>query len=181
MQDLFGAELISYPNVGENYATRSVSSITDFIIHHSAGGTEQSPLDINAEHQARGMAMIAYNWVIEADGTLVAGRPIGWVSAASYGRNPQSVSVCLLGNFELLDPGYTGDPTPQQVEALKTLCLKAHQHITSISRTYGHKDLARLFYGQDQAEYSTACPGSELEKLIPDVKNYVTENLHAKL
>jgi hypothetical protein len=127
------------------------------------------------------MALIAYNWVITKDGTIYQGRPIGWVSAANYGRNQQGVAVCLTGNFESGDPGFTGDPTIAQSTSLYHLALSVHIHLTSIERTYGHGDIASLFYASDPDPYSTACPGDRLEVQIPSVRAYVTENLHAKL
>jgi hypothetical protein len=181
--DMFGAvsPLSLYPKPGVNYAARQVSNITDFIIHHTAGSVSQTVLDIDAEHRAKGMAFIAYNWIISPQGTIFQGRPIWWVSSASYGRNQQSVAACLIGNFESGDPGYTGRPTGAQLDALNRLAVLSHIHIPSISRTIGHRDVAPLFYPHDTAPYSTACPGDQLYKLIPLVKKYITENLHAKL
>lgn len=178
--DTFGAifPTPAYKIPGVNYATRSLSDITDFIIHHSAGGVDQTPADIDNEHRARGMAFIAYNWIITKDGTVYQGRPLGWVSSAAYGRNKQSVNVVLTGNFEHGDSGYTGKPTAKQIESLNRLALTAHTHITSIERTIGHRDVSSLFYSDSPANYSTACPGSDLYALIPSVREYVRSNLH---
>jgi hypothetical protein len=183
LPDIFGAVPPAplYPPPGSNYVNRPISTITDFVIHHSAGSPDQTPLEIDAEHRARGMAFIAYNWVITKDGTIYQGRPIGWVSAAQYGRNSQGVAVCLTGNFASGDPGYTGDPTPEQIQNLNRLALSVHIHLTSIERTYGHGDIASLFYPNNPDPYATACPGDRLSSQIPSVRAYVTENLHAKL
>lgn len=183
LPDIFGAvpPVPLYLPPGVNYAQRPISTITDFIIHHSAGSPDQTPLEIDAEHRARGMAFIAYNWIITKDGTLYQGRPIGWVSAANYGRNQQGVAVCLTGNFESTDPGFTGDPTPEQVQSLCGLATSAHIHLTSIERTIGHRDIETLFYPGQSDSYGTACPGSELYKLIPMVKDWVRKQLHEGL
>lgn len=181
--DIFGAvaPVPSYPSPGVNYATRPVSDITDLIIHHTAGSLYQTPQDIDTEHRAKGMAFIAYNWIINPQGTIYQGRPIEWVSSASYGRNQQSVAACLIGNFESGDPGYTGRPTGAQLVALNRLAVLCHIHIPSIARTIGHRDVALLFYTHDTESYSTACPGSDLYKLIPLVKEYVRKSYHAGL
>lgn len=181
--DAFGAipPTPAYPPASTNYAIRSISEITDFIIHHSAGSIDQSPLDICTEHMSRGMATIAYTWVITKDGTLYQGRPVTWVSGASYGRNKQSVAICLIGNFEHGDSGYTGPPDPRQIVSLNQIALRAHTLIPSIERTYGHGDIEALFYPGDAAGYGTTCPGSQLEALIPAVKLYVTQHLHKGL
>lgn len=166
-----------YPLAG-TLTPRSVSMITDFIIHHTAGPINQTALDICKEHMDRGFSTIGYNWVITEDGVVHSGRQIEYVPAAAYGRNTQSVNVALTGNFEFGDPGYTGPPTPQQIQALKDLCVYAHASMPNIVRTIGHKDVAPLFFPSDEADYSTACPGSQLYSLIPAVKQYVREKLH---
>lgn len=187
--DMFGAvaPVPNYPSPGDNYATRSISHITDLIIHHTAGPVTQTPLDIDSEHRAKGMAFIAYNWLINPQGTIFKGRPIEWVSAASYGRNQQSVAVCLIGNFHADDSGYTGRPTGAQLDALNRLAVLSHIHIPSIARTIGHSDVAKLLYPgntkedlENRGHYATACPGSELYKLIPQVQEFV-RSYHAKL
>jgi N-acetylmuramoyl-L-alanine amidase len=181
--DMFGAvaPIPLYPSPGVNYAARQVSNITDFIIHHTAGSVHQTVLDIDAEHRAKGMAFIAYNWIISPQGTIFSGRPIEWVSSASYGRNQQSVAVCLIGNFESGDPGYTGRPTGAQLDALNRLAVLSHVHIPSIARTIGHRDIETLFYPGQSESYGTACPGSELWKMIPLVRKYVNEFMHKNL
>jgi hypothetical protein len=181
--DILGAvpPVPAYPPAGVNYASRPISEITDFVIHHSAGPTHQSPGDICAEHMARGMATIAYNWVIAKDGTIYQGRPISWASSANYGRNPESVAVCLIGNFQSDDPGYTGPPDPRQIKSLNDLALSVHIHLSGISRTYGHRDVESIFYPGQSEAYGTVCPGDQLYALIPVVKLYVTQNLHKGL
>lgn len=181
--DLFGAVAPSplYPPPGSNYASRQLSDITDFIIHHSAGSVHQTPQDIDAEHRAKGMAFIAYNWIIDPQGTIFQGRPLGWISSASFGRNRESVSVCVIGNFQQDDPGYTGEPTTAQLDSLDRLALSAHIHISSIARTIGHRDVATIFYPNDTGDYSTACPGDELYDHIPSIKAFVRTHLHAGL
>jgi len=171
---------ISYPAPGA-MAPRSVGLITDFIIHHTAGNPNQTPLEIDAEHRARGMAMIAYNWVITPDGATYEGRPIAYESAATYGRNPESVSVALTGNFQSNDKGYTGPPTVPQIVSLEKLCLYIHVTRPSIARTIGHRDVAPMFYPSNQGDYSTACPGDKLYNLIPEIKKYVMDSHHGRM
>lgn len=170
---------VSYPTLGQ-MTPRPLSVISDFIIHHSAGNPNQTPLEIDAEHRAIGDACIAYNWVISPNGSVYAGRPVNFVPAASFGRNSQSVNVCLTGNFEHGDSGYTGPPSQAAMTSLMDLCLWAHKQYPTIVRTIGHRDVATLFYPKDTAPYSTACPGSELYTEIDAVIKYVSGNL-AKL
>lgn len=160
---------------------RPVQSISDLIIHHTAGPLGQTPLEIDAEHRAIGDSMIAYNWVITDDGQVFTARPIDVISAASFGRNTQSVSIVVVGNFQSNDPGYTGAPLPMVLDSLKQLCLYAHVGIPSIIRTIGHRDIAPMFYPTDQGDYSTACPGDTLYEKISDIKAFILSQHNAKL
>jgi hypothetical protein len=161
-------------------ALRDTAEITDLIYHHSAGSPDQTPLAINLEHQARGMAEIGYNYLIGPDGTIYTGRQNQYVPAAAYGRNTQSINVCVLGNFEYGDPGYTGPPTAMQIQSAKDLGVYLHAIFPSIVRTIGHAQVAELFYPDDTADYSTLCPGSQFLALLPGIKEYISENLHQK-
>jgi N-acetylmuramoyl-L-alanine amidase len=162
-------------------AIRDVNHITDLIIHHSAGPKTQTALDIDAEHRNIGMSMIGYNYVITPDGVVSHGRQENAVPAASFGRNYESLNICLIGNFEHGDSGYTGPPTAMQIQSLKELSVYAHVTFPSITRTIGHRDVATLFYPQNTADYATACPGDQLYALIPAVKAYTSQTLHSKL
>lgn len=158
-------------------AGRQLTQITDAIIHHSAGPTMQTALEIDAEHRDRGMSMIGYNYIINALGEIYAGRPLEFVPSAAFGRNTESVNVCVLGNFELDDPGYTGLLNPSQLKALQDLLVYLHHQLPTIVRTIGHCDVATMFYPNDTANYSTACPGSKLYNLIPSIKKYISGHL----
>jgi N-acetyl-anhydromuramyl-L-alanine amidase AmpD len=169
---------VNYPPPAFAMETRDLAVVTDFIIHHSAGALTQTPLDIDAEHRAEGWAMIGYHYVITPDGTTYQGRQLTDVPSAAYGRNTQSVDACLIGNFQSDDPGFTGPPTAAQVESIKNLSVYVHQHIPTIDRTIGHRDVAPLYYPDDQGEYSTACPGDEGEALLPEIKTFTEATLN---
>lgn len=167
---------VPYPKPGP-MASRALPQITDEIIHHSAGSIFQTPLEIDEEHRERGMAMIGYNFLISRDGTVSTGRPLTYIPAAAYGRNTESVNICVIGNFEGGHPGYTGPPTPAQIKALTDLSIYLHHQLPSIVRTIGHKDVATLFYPANTLDYATACPGSELYGLLGSVRQKITQQL----
>lgn len=158
-------------------AVRNDSSVTDCVIHHTAGALTQTPLDIDAEHRALNPpdAMIAYNAVITPDGKAYAGRPAHFIPAATYGRNTESYAIVLVGNFEPGSAGYTGNPTNAQIVALYNLVLQVHLRYP-ITRTYGHGDVAALFYGGDP-NYATACPGRNLSAEIPLIRKQIAQRL----
>jgi hypothetical protein len=168
---------VPYPQEKSSFTPRPTRSITDFIVHHTAGPVTQTPLDIDKFERTRGMIYMPYTWIIAHDGTIYRGRPPLVVSAATYGRNAESVACCLIGNFQQGDAGYTGPPADQQVQALTALCIWAHQQYPSITRTYSHSDVASLFYHSD-SNYATACCGSDLRKLIPAVRLAVSKAMN---
>lgn len=166
----------SYP-MFKNEAPRSLTDITDLIIHHSAGSLFQTPQDIDAEHRARGMSGIGYNYIINPSGVVFYGRPANVIPAAAYGRNQQSLNICVIGNFHPSDAGYTGKPTPSQINALTELSVYLHHKYPSIIRTIGHRQVATLFHKDNPGDYSTACPGDDLFWLIPEVNAKVSKAL----
>lgn len=167
-----------YPTPG-HMTPRDEKDITDLIIHHTAGPVHQTVEEIDAEHRAIGDAMIAYNWVIVPDGTVYVGRPAGFVPAASYGRNTQSLAVCLVGNFEKGDPGFTGPPSAAQVASLISLGKMIHQRFPHIVRTIGHNQVASLFYG-GSGDYATLCPGSLLIAQLDHIRKEILTPLLKK-
>jgi len=156
---------------------RPVSEITDLIIHHSDGPGNQDILAIDQEHRAEGWAMIGYSYVIAGNGMIYKGRPDNVVPSAAYGRNTQSVDVCLLGDFQPGTDGFQSSVPVAQLQSLKDLSVYLHQQFPTIVRTIGHRDVATLYYPQDEGDYSTACPGTVLWDLLPQIRSYVSSKL----
>jgi hypothetical protein len=169
---------VAYPPFGP-MTPRPLNVITDFIIHHSAGSLTQTPLEIDAEHRSIGDAGIAYNWIITPDGKVYDGRPINFVPAAAFGRNLQSVDVCLIGQFHPSAGGYTGPPTDAQYSSLVDLCVWAHKQYPTIECTIGHRDVATAYYKFDEADYATDCPGDKCQELLPKIRQAVNQILKA--
>lgn len=169
----------AYPSPATPMSPRSLRTITDLIFHHTAGPAVQSALAIDQEHRNEGWCMIGYNYVIDHYGTISEGRPAEYVPSAAYGRNAQSINVCLTGNFQSNDAGYTGEPSPAQINSAKLLAEYLHKQYPTIVRTIGHCDVARMFFPQDQADYATACPGNTFYSQIPMIKTYVLNGMKA--
>jgi N-acetylmuramoyl-L-alanine amidase len=73
------------------------------VIHHSAGPRSQSAEAIRRYHTAqpplgRGWKAIGYHFVIEEDGTLVHGRPVGMAGAHALPVNDRAIGICLIGD-----------------------------------------------------------------------------------
>ena len=161
-----------YPLPAFPLIERPLSAVTDCIVHHSAGAPGQSALSIDAEHRARGFAEIGYHFVVQPDGSVERGRALREVPAAAYGRNYESVDVCLTGDYDATVP------TAAAMTSLLELLVQLH-HELPISRTIGHRDVATTFYPADTAPYATDCPGGELEALLPELRAKIAARLQA--
>jgi hypothetical protein len=168
----------AYPPATGAFTPREASAITDFIVHHSDGPQSQTPLEIDAFERNGGDIYMPYTWLIGPDGTIYTGRPALVESAASYGRNEQSVAVCIIGAFQEGTPEYNGPPTDAALDQLLELCVFAHRQFPSIERTIAHRDIAPLFYPNDEGDYATACCGSVLYAMLPDIRAKVAAELH---
>ena len=51
-------------------------------------------------HRARGFSQIGYNYVIDLDGTIEAGRPLTIAGAHCVGYNDHSVGICYIGGLD---------------------------------------------------------------------------------
>ena len=161
---------------------RMLSSITDFCVHHSDGAATQTVTDIDREHRnlkPYGDAMCGYTWVVDRAGKVWIARPLEVVPAAAWGRNTESVDAALIGAYEHGTPEYNGPPTAAQLAALEDLCLWAHRALPSINRTYGHGEIAALFYGGDPS-YATQCPGTDVRAILPAMKWRIAQALLVK-
>lgn len=89
------------------------------IVHHSAAASPQPQFEaINEWHKQRDFPpslsgfFVGYHRVIETDGTIQIARGDLERDCDALGHNFDSLSVCLVGNFD------HSDPTPAQVESL---------------------------------------------------------------
>ena len=113
------------------------------IIHHSASPDVPAAV-IHGWHLAKGWSGLGYHFVIRVDGTIETGRPVDKIGAhAGPAVNPDSIGVCLTGNF-MEQP-----PTDEQLLAL--VRLVDHLEITygTMLEVLRHKDVA-----------ATDCPGA---------------------
>lgn len=155
----------NYPKPTEDFIPRPPTAITDIVIHHTAGPADQTPLEIDAFERGRGDIYMPYNYLIGPDGQVYSGRPDLCEGAATYGRNWESLTVCVIGSF-MHQP-----PTDAAIEALTEVVVKLHRVYPSVVRTIGHRDAGQLA----RPPYYDDCPGDALYNLIPDIKACVPE------
>lgn len=111
------------------------------IIHHSAS-PDVSAETIHSWHLGRGWAGIGYHYVIRSDGKIERGRPENTLGAhAGKEGNPDSIGICLLGNFS------ETVPTEQQLQSLIWLIRDIKSRYGNLA-IQGHREIMQ-----------TACPG----------------------
>ncbi|WP_163499830.1 N-acetylmuramoyl-L-alanine amidase [Helicobacter suis] len=117
-----------------------LNTIKKIIIHCSATpeGQDFSAKDIDRWHKEKGWEGIGYHFVIKLDGTIESGRSLDCVGAHCRGHNSDSLGICYIGG---LDKNYkpADTRTPEQKEALKSLCLKLLKENVA-AKLYGHRD-----------------------------------------
>jgi hypothetical protein len=137
-------------------------TIDTLVIHHSASRSGDVPT-FRAEHIERlGARDIGYHNVIGnehglPDGHIAAGRPHDQEGAGVFGNNRGKLHVCLVGDFEKPDPGFTGPPSRAQFYALgHWLHVNGRRYgVTNYCRVVGHREITIPGHGTD-------CPGTEM-------------------
>lgn len=145
-----------------------MEKIDAIIIHCSAtkAGQDLRAKDIDRMHRARGFNQIGYNYVIDLDGKVEEGRPLGidgahcntkGFSDSSY--NKHSIGICYIGGLD--SKGNPADTrTPAQKATLRQLVAKICEEY-SIIEVLGHRDTSPDLDGSGEIEvkeYIKACP-----------------------
>ena len=161
------------------------NSLKYLVLHHS-GGTDADPqadtshhtaIDIEKWHLSKGWEGIGYHYVIQKDGTVWAGRPEDYHSAAVINHNSDTLNICFPGNFDRKEGLPNRLPTHEQEMAFMELyvdIVKRHPQLTpdtviphrklqkktcyglNLSDTYG-QELAKkaLLTGQGEVKDNT--------------------------
>lgn len=125
------------------------------IIHHSALPLTDGPREIQRLHQEEfGFADIGYQYLIDERGQIIEGRALDVRGAHTFDYNFGSLGICLIGNFEEIEP------TPVQLHTLDVLLADLLARYPNISRLAGHKDCN---------PGRTLCPGKNLHPLLPGI------------
>jgi N-acetylmuramoyl-L-alanine amidase len=129
--------------------------INKIFVHHSASSQQNTTRDmIDQWHKDRGWTGVGYHYVIEADGSMMMGRPFAKVGAHVKGHNKNSIGICVVGNYETEDFAMT----PGQEQSLSVLLRGLLDEFDlDAGEIYGHMELGQ-----------TACPGQHLFKWVSD-------------
>jgi len=118
---------------------------TNRIIYHHSLTKDGNATSIGRWHtEHNGWEDIGYHFVILKNGEKQEGRKLSLVGAHAYGKNADSIGVCLIGDFR------TEYPTEAQIET----CVKL-QH--ALNRYYS-KNLSIEFH----RDLYSPCPGKML-------------------
>lgn len=124
---------------------------TTIILHHSAiSGDARQLDDINEYHKSKWGRGIEYHRLIEKNGVVHKNHPdefIGYHAGPVW--NPQSIGVCLAGNFSF------EMPTQEQIASLTSLLMRLQaEHNIPDDMIFLHNEVR-----------STACPVTDLRAL----------------
>ena len=145
-------DAVTNPNGWLVYDQPLEEVLDTLVIHHSALPLSDGPREIQRLHQEeRGFADIGYHFLIDENGRLYEGRAINVRGAHTYGQNYGSIGICLIGNFEILQPA------ENQLAMLRSLLTCLTAQYPAIRRLAGHRDF----------NAGTLCPGANLEPLLP--------------
>lgn len=131
-----------------NRTTTTWSQRTEFVVHYSAGPTDQTPRQIQNFHMdGNGWSDVGYNFLVDTTGRIYEGR--GWlvVGAHAPNHNTSGLGVCFIGR--------DGDDTPEARRAIRWLYEEACRRAGRKLRVLGHRDV-----------YSTSCPGERLHAWV---------------
>ncbi len=133
------------------------------VIHHSGDSGEKVVKALQTKQMAKGYDDIAYEYVVQLDGSIAEGRHLAFKSAANSGQNAQKLAILVAGDFEhgVFDFD-DDDPTPAALDAVVRLVEELKRHFP-LKKLVGHRDLPR-------AAGTTECPGGELYKLLPGLR-----------
>jgi N-acetylmuramoyl-L-alanine amidase len=127
----------------------AVRAIRKIVIHHT--GVDTTLEKLRASMQRRGYSDIPYHFVILADGSVHATRPLERMGAHCRGHNADSVGVALMGNLDKVPP------TEAQVAALARLLAELRRKWDV--PIFGHGELR-----------NTACPGKFLRAVLDAIR-----------
>ncbi|HET8860272.1 N-acetylmuramoyl-L-alanine amidase [Marivirga sp.] len=165
--------------------SRSFTTTEHMIVHHSAGSNNisnftQAVRNIYILHtEENGWSDIGYNYLVAPDGVIYAGRDPATgkqdevLGAHFCGSNSNTMGICLLGNYE------TAEPTSVMLESLvDVLSWKAFKDDLNVLESDFHPLNANLeVIAGHQDGCSTACPGENVYKRLPEIRLNVDQQL----
>ena len=122
---------------------KSTRTITEIIVHCTATkeGVATTTAQIKQYHVTHGWTDIAYNYVIELDGSLHLGRDVNKVGGHTTNHNAHSIGVVYVGGLAKDGKTAKDTRTPQQRATMLKL-LKELKALYPKAKIYGHRNFA---------------------------------------
>jgi len=140
--------------------------IRELVVHHSASPRETTTIGkIKQWHKDRGWDHVGYHHIILSNGVVAATLSHNKEGYHVYGKNADSIGICVVGNFsnEL--------PTPNQVEGLKRKLLKLCKKYGLYSwNVHGHCEIAF-------PDHATQCPGIYFLPKLDEIRFWLMKEL----
>ncbi|WNB17455.1 N-acetylmuramoyl-L-alanine amidase [Marivirga arenosa] len=161
--------------------SRSFTDTENLIIHHSAGSNNITDYTLAVRNiyifhtQENGWSDIGYNYLIAPNGAIYAGRdPAGGeqdlvIGAHFCGSNSTTMGVCLLGNYETVDPEQDMLNSLENLlswkafkDDLNALATNSHPLNSNLGVIAGHQDGC-----------NTLCPGINVYEKLDEIRQNV--------
>jgi N-acetylmuramoyl-L-alanine amidase len=116
---------------------------TNWLIVHSSATPPHMDIgvkEIKRWHVERGFTTTGYHFVIRRNGLMEVGRAIAEQGAHVFGRNNDSVGICLVGGVNK-ERAAENNFTEEQFEQLKII-LEALLKVYPDAKVRGHRDFA---------------------------------------
>ena len=112
-----------------------IKEVKNLVVHCSDTDNDLNidVLEIHNMHLSFGWDGIGYHKVICRDGEIQNGRPEFWKGAHVFGKNHESLGVCLIGRDKF---------NTQQYNSLKNLLLEWKKKYPK-AEIFGHRDLIK--------------------------------------
>lgn len=176
------------------FKKKAMKKIDAIVIHCTASpeGKDLRAADIDKMHKKKGWKMIGYNYVVDIDGTVEAGRPLTMDGAHCNTKglsgkpyNKHSIGICYIGGVEgmINEKGQIvprldakGNPiskdtrTPAQKKALSELVYRLMDEHPSIVEVIGHRDASPDINGDgviNRNEWIKDCPCFDVQSEFP--------------
>lgn len=134
------------------YQIRALNQIARVVIHHTAGPVSQTSEDIARYHVGpnhicdEGCPGIAYHYMIDRNAAVYQVNHLETVSYHVSGYNTDSVGICLIGNYDQVEP--TGAQINAVIRTIRSLNRKLGRNL----EIAGHRDFA-----------NKSCPGDHVD------------------
>ncbi len=171
----------------ENESSRSLTTVTHLIIHHSAGNTVSNDYAAVVRSywdyhvNGHGWADIGYNWLVDPNGVLYKGR--AWKSsthenvmgAHNSGKNSGTAGICFIGNYVSTTPSDNGLNMIANISAF--LCKK--YNIDPEGKSY-HSAIGKTndnITGHGQSGGGTSCPGTQIKNRMQSIRELTSSKI----